>query len=278
MFRSNLGSSASSQVIELRYRQAREMFSITCTNVQVHAKHMTKPATIEIEKVADKMFMKLSKSDRKLARLLVAPNVDNESRPLSKTSIIETILELRDLEFNRTVPENGVNGGPRRYDRRGVKRSVLELPDTVMVNAPSVGDVAGVQINVKLDKPTERIATIELTSEVLEYLFRVVEIQRTNANIDQDNPINDDGDDGEVMARGVSHVKSGKHRGKIRAIHKTVGGNKISKFFKLDANAGSRQEVVEAAELFVRDGVMDDHEQADDGDASADHDGDVGVA
>ena len=240
------------------------MFSMEYTTVRITAAHMTSAVTTTVERVGDRNFIRLAKADRKISRLLVmnSGKLDNpdkedhdkhESRPLSKTSIIETLTELRDIEFSKTVPEYGVKGGPRRYDRRSVKCSLMSLAETATIQAPCVGLTPSMAMVVKLDKANERTVAVELVSANLEYLCNVIAHQRETATGKKD-AVQHIANDVDVKVEYVSRVNKGKHEGKVRAIHKTDEGKKITKYFKMDTSS-CMLGVMDAARSFVAEGA-----------------------
>ena len=245
------------------------MFSILfSTTAIVQAVYMSCRVSVSCEVIDGKKFVRLSKGDKKIARLLVSggsKSGDNEEqhlvepRPLSHTSIIETIIKLRDDAFDAAVPN--VGPGPRRYNNKPTKRKLLELPDICQVELPAIGPTVMTLANVKMEKPCVRTVAIELTDTVLEYLHAVCEYQRGLESEKRQHPrVHHDNC---PLGPGLSKVYEGKYAGGIRASHSLDNGKKQTSFFVV--GDACREDVIAKATQFAMSGRQQPSDSASEG-------------
>lgn len=172
-------------------------------------------------------FVHITKQDRKVERLLIsASSADARKmgRPLSRCDVIETILQARADKYIELIDEWRSSSGPtvslglndgdhmtEREKRTQNHRFKQEMPKAVQLDAPSVGDVDGVQINVKLESHCKPPLIVELTQTSIDYLIKAVSWQLDNNSVRRKHPRKND-----VLVCGLSRVFVGKHAGKFR--------------------------------------------------------------
>jgi hypothetical protein len=214
-------------------------------------------------------FIRLVKNDRKIERLLCSSSRKElgASRPLTKSTIFETIINMRNDAFKERIKTRRKT---MRYDVTTVKRQMLELDELVTVNLPSFGDIHGIMTQVVFEPPSVKTVAVELNDEVLTYLSAVVCYQRDNEDMEQQQrqlP-------GDLPA-GVTAVYVNGEIKKYRAQYKydKDGKKKVKNaYFKL---ADAIDDVVENAREFTVNGLRTDvnGDQVDEG---ADDNGDDG--
>ena len=168
---------------------------ITVKSMEGKAKmHMLGP----VKMVDGTSFIQLKKCDRRLERLLTCAWERGDSRrPLAHTDIIEQLTELKDTAFFIACGFDTSDATQQyhRYTGKVLKAKILALNDVVTIEAPVVGNVAGIQIKTLCLKPRAGM-WVELSESVLAYLSDVVREQyqhgdihnRKRAKVDNDHP------------------------------------------------------------------------------------------
>lgn len=137
--------------------------------------------------VLGKRFVKLSKMDPKISRLLLG-EAPAKKRALSDTSIIEDLIKLRNAAVGKVVLANhgpstaraeedlGVGASPNLPDAK--RRKIIEesLPRVIVVDVPGVGGVDGRSMSV-LTASGQTSVSIELLAENIDFLHVVAEAQ-----------------------------------------------------------------------------------------------------
>jgi hypothetical protein len=95
------------------------------------------------------------------------------------TDILESLKVLKDREFATAVP---IVGRRRRYNNRETKVVVLSLPETCIIQAPSINDVDGIAMKVELCKPSKGF-WVELKSSNIEYLRKSILSQLSEGDV-----------------------------------------------------------------------------------------------
>ena len=174
--------------------------SITMTGQPL--KH--KVSVSDFKQIGDEYYMRVSKSDPSMIGILNTKRIDSEGqRMLSHTDVIETITGIRDSKFTELVAaivsdENGAppDGGLACCDEGGcsdqspgtkrISRVVLaQMPETVTITTPTVGDVQGVDVKVVLGNAHSPLymhlceALIKYLSEAVHFQINNMEIKRT---------------------------------------------------------------------------------------------------
>jgi hypothetical protein len=127
------------------------MFSLQpqdAMEVRLAAAMDSDPVLIQVSKVDDKPFVSLTKRNTALHHILkkgVAKEYASSwVRKLPCTNIIEQLKQLKDEKYNealKTCPKKRA---------RGYKAFILSLPETTTIEAPAVGEIAGMSIRVLL--------------------------------------------------------------------------------------------------------------------------------
>ena len=174
--------------------------SITMTGQPL--KH--KVSVSDFKQFGDEYYMRISKSDPSMIGILNIKRIDSEGqRMLSHTDVIETITGIRDSKFTELVAgivsdENGAppDGGLACCDEGGcsdqspgtkrIPRIVLaQMPETVTITTPTVGDVQGIDVKVVLGNAHSPLymhlceALIKYLSEAVHFQINNMEIKRT---------------------------------------------------------------------------------------------------
>ena len=155
------------------------MYSIKCNTATITSPDLTSPVNVNIIDVDGTRFFRPVKNDRKILRLLCPTcKPSDESRPMTKSTIIETIIDMRNRLFAERV---STTRKQMRYGVNTVRRQILELDDVTTIDLPSVGDISGITARVMFEPPSVKTVAIELTNEVLTYLSSVIAYQRERA-------------------------------------------------------------------------------------------------
>jgi hypothetical protein len=180
------------------------------------APHLKSPVFLTDHKEIDgKIFIKMTKVDSKIARLLVGESVRGV-RPLAKTNIIESLTELRNDNFLLFLGSAGgdMENEPKHEDlgidlatehrqvakrRRASPRPVLQ--QTTVVSAPSVLGVEGIDVCVALDGPGKPL-WVEFSAANLNYVSSVCRAQLKSGDIKR-SPNHKQSDGGEEQHDGV---------------------------------------------------------------------------
>lgn len=235
------------------------MYSIKCDAVTISSPQLKSAVTIKATEIDGTKFIRLCKTDRKIARLL-CPTCDQteESRPMTKSTIIETLIGMRNTAFNEAVTTRRKH---MRYGVNTVKRQILELEETVTIEAPSVGDIPGIKMQVMFDAPSVKTVAVELTNDVLVYLSSVIQHQRDNDAVQHDQR-----DACGPMPTGVTAVYKNGELVKYRAQYKYERDGKKcvrNAYFKVPDAA---DDIIDLAKNFTVTGCRDNAiaEQLDD--------------
>ena len=107
-------------------------------------------------------------------------------RPLALTDIIEQLLELRLQAYQEQIAANEPEAGTGMNDDDEVVRPAKRkpnVPKTCVIQAPSVGDVAGIDIRIVLESHKDSPILVEKDANVLEYLILAVAAQLNSDSI-----------------------------------------------------------------------------------------------
>ena len=140
-----------------------------------HLKHTLVLSTVLEE---GREYMKVGKKDCKIARLL-CDEYAAESRPLSKTDILESLVQLRDARYEELAEEPTEAGKENLgIDKRKARRKPPQkaLPTSIVIQTPTIGDVAGIAMAVLLDHPGATLS-MEVSTTNIAYLTAVVKNQ-----------------------------------------------------------------------------------------------------
>jgi hypothetical protein len=142
---------------------------------------------LDVKDVDGLRFFKVKKTDSRIQRLL-SGHGNRCTRPLTSTSIVEDLIELRntrriallteyasDLEVDGAKEELELDGGCAKP-----KDMSNLLPDAVDIICPANGDIAAVTLKVLMQHPHCPL-WLELSASSIEYLHRVV-IDQTNVD------------------------------------------------------------------------------------------------
>ena len=147
---------------------------------------------------------------------------------MARTDIVEQITELRDNAFKQKLADDGVkhssSAGINRYTSKEVKGKCLTMQPVVHINAPTVGRVAGIQIQVMVSKPTTPLY-VALSDKNLIYLTNVVKVQFEGGSIHRQHArdkVDDPVDTGEV---GVHYLYA---KQEVRVVLPAANGKKTT--------------------------------------------------
>ena len=155
-----------------------------------------KVSVTEYVEVEGMTFIHISKRAPAMVGLLNITRVDGHGkRTLTNTDVIEQLQEARDEAFTAEVnkhvkpedkdivaldcfgedPDASASPGARR-----VTRQVMSLiPQVVKINAPEIGPIATVEVNVLCTNKASRLF-VELTDQLIEYLHTAIHHQVVN--------------------------------------------------------------------------------------------------
>ena len=157
------------------------MFAFKSYEVEVCASHLSRSVHLPYRVIGDCKFFDLKKKDRKVERILVRVGCDGTSRPLSKTTIIETIRDARDAEFWKRLARHqhsDLQNAKKPRISRDEAAAILLLEDvSFTVTLPEYGHIPSFDVKVLLTKPWGGPLLVELSETMLEYLSNVVMFQ-----------------------------------------------------------------------------------------------------
>lgn len=156
------------------------MFAFKSYEVEVCASHLIRSVHLPYRMIGDCKFFDLKKKDRKVERILVSAGFDGISRPLSKTTIIETIRDARDAEFWKRLARQHSDAHNAKKPRisRDEAAAILLLEDvSFTVTLPEYGHIQSFDVKVLLTKPWGGSLLVELSEMILEHLSKVVMFQ-----------------------------------------------------------------------------------------------------
>lgn len=206
-------------------------------------------------------FVKLAKQLRSTCRLL---GFKTDGRPLSKTMIIEKLIELREREFRKYCKgfcENSLFDGveDEKVPKRGYQPR-HDMPAVATIDAPSMpaAGIDGIQLQVRLAKTPS--LWVRLTSEVIAYVSAVARHEHDGGAVKRKHPSSnvsiDDREHAKSSVKGVSYHFSGARAGSYRAVRTIESATKKmkeTKYFSVTSAGGETMtELKEKAEKFVR--------------------------
>ena len=125
----------------------------------------------EVRTVDGHRFFKLAKSDHQVVRLLTGKSV-GDSRVLTQTNIIEQLVGLRNEKYTELMtPKNAVDDLGVDTEGPKLKRPRLDdnAPQTLVVQAPCIGNVQGIELRV-ITAVGSAVVWVELLAETIDYL------------------------------------------------------------------------------------------------------------
>ncbi len=200
-----------------------------CTPVRI--KHW-----VEVE---GNKYVKIAKSDASMVRLLTGQGV-GASRALARTNIVETLISLRNSmseellraslpEASKAEEDLGMVADDPRHLAKRRRRLAGALPDVLEIEAPALGDIASIRMNVLRQRPDQPL-WVELVPENLDYLRAYVLSQIEAGDVKQPAPGESRSSDApKSPAPGVIWATD---RSSFRARYKDTDGDKKTKDFK----------------------------------------------
>ena len=125
------------------------MFGFTPVDaVLVGASHMDQPVQLSVSKIDGRQYFEAIKRNKALQRILMS-GVDHDYQKVWRdkspcTYVFETLKNMKDQKY-----DDHMRQAPRKRSRQ-FKSFELQLPDSCVISAPSVGDVGGVEMRVRL--------------------------------------------------------------------------------------------------------------------------------
>ena len=196
-------------------------------------------------------FFKVAKADRVLERILCSGRSSSESRPLSRTDIIETLTMARNKKVNELILGNSLEEGKEDLGLDAPKskrprQSSITLPTVIEIRGPTAGSVVGIPLKV-LPDPATKPLWVELTTANLEYLIAVVAAQRESGDIKRHHPrllVDDEQRVDLTRAPGISYSY---RRSAIRATAKGEAGQSVTRYFKVKPETTIQEQEAEAS-------------------------------
>jgi hypothetical protein len=217
---------------------------------------MTKVAYVPVTVLADEghkgMFVDCKKLNKPLMRAILAgtPYEKKYMEALTRTNILEMLTAEKDKVFlaDLNTPEKK----KRRYSR-GFKLELLQMSEVKVIQAPAVAGVAGVAMNVVINKPGNTVK-MELTAENLGYLRCCFLAQLENGGIKRQHAryARDEQDRVDVEAKGVSFSYT---RGKYRVKDRTF--TELAEAVQFTINGSPNDDGQDDERLGERDGQDD---------------------
>ena len=205
--------------------------------------------------VDDKRYIKVTKSDSKIVRLLVG-QCSGKARLLTTTTIIEDIIKLRDQVRQELLEKDQSNNNNNNKDlgidapqtrKRRKSSGEDDLPETVCVTAPAVGDVASQPMRVITGQQSLSPLWVELTVDNIEYLRACVGVQSSNSSAKRTE---EDSDDAADMPNPGSGIIWSQQRCAYRVRYKVDGKLKCKDFRASSNSASDRSEAAQNAAEF----------------------------
>ena len=189
--------------------------------------------------VDGKKYFRLAKCCNKTIRLLTGRSI-GKTRALSQTSILEMLQQLRKEKHaelcaisDRMQSSSGDDDlGLDAPDPKRLKQFDKVLPTTVVIRAPAVGDVEGVDISILTARDANAV-TVEVCSTNLDYLHAVVNHQLQQQSSASEEPIATE------KPRGATWIEN---RLSYRLRYK-IGDKLTCKFFKAESNSDADKDV-----------------------------------
>ena len=212
---------------------------------------------IETNIVDGVKFFHLKKRAGKVARILLAKCLEQDDvfswdsvQVLNGTDIVEQLQALRTANVAQLLETEGVAKGAFRLSRaRRARTKLAGLPSNIEIEAPSVGSVAGMPLEVLCGRGQEPLM-IELCASTLNYLAEVVHDQISQATIEKQHP-RDDGDRVGAPefggAPGLTYLSKGSKAGKVKARRRSKELNIVQTKYFLDSEIGEAQAFVGGA-------------------------------
>jgi hypothetical protein len=193
-------------------------------------------------------FVCANKADRKFERILLngaTHDRRSESRPLAKTSVLETLVKLRDDMVWKMIKLLPPDIRHNRHYTKDAAMRLLAAEDTCEeLTTPDIQGVDGITIKVLKTKPGTAL-WIEASSSVFKFLADVVAAERSSKTVHRKQQRNAESH----VETGVKGVSTVTRRGQLRARKRTVGGDVVNKY--MSPWASSMSEAVAAAAAFV---------------------------
>lgn len=156
--------------------------------VRVEAPWMKQPLDLSSwTMVNGKRFVKLSKTDPKVSRLLVG-EAPAKKRALSDTCVVEDLVKLRNAAVDKAVLANHAASAARAEEDLGVgtshkrldakRRKIIEesLPQQIVIEVPGVGGGDARSMSV-LTASGQTAVSVELVAGNIDFLHMVAEAQ-----------------------------------------------------------------------------------------------------
>ena len=165
--------------------QASDGFDIRTTTITVTRGGVR--VSLDVEEVDGAHYFPLRKKDTALTRLLLAGTEldakDYRLDAMPRTTIFERLKALKNAEYMKRMSLPITKDGKRfKASETKLRFRKLRLPETIEIDAPTVGHVEGVAIKAKLDNCKQAIS-VEVTSKTLTYLSKCLLYQARNDTV-----------------------------------------------------------------------------------------------
>ena len=216
----------------------------------------------DVKDIDGQCFVRLAKQLRSTCRML---GFKTDGRPLSKTSIIEKLIELRDVEFRKHCKgycENSLDDDDKQMSTRKLQPR-HDIPPYVTLRAPEYTGIDSVSITMRLAKTPS--LWVHLKPEVIAYLAAVARHEHDGGGVKRKHPSSyispDARDNVQSDVKGVHYHYTGQRAGSYRAVYtvqnsesKTSKTVKKTKYFSSSSHCGTTTttELREQAEHHMR--------------------------
>ena len=217
------------------------------TRVSIQSELLSSPADLDLKLVGDNQFFHCAKSCRKVMRVMMckaAARPPPADLDVSKTDIVEQLSGLKDTAFQHAyacVQRGGMTEEasrdlgletPTKTSRgnRYTKVALMQMPDVLLVHAPSILDVEGCDLLVTATKPGGGL-WVELSNKSLTYITLVVDAQLQSGGIKRNHPSKSVPHDDRVVVD-VPGVSYSYKRGVYQATALDSADKRVRRFVK----------------------------------------------
>lgn len=207
-----------------------------------------------VREAGGRKFVKCCKGDHKVERLLLGQSSSNE-RGLTQTSIIETIVKLRNSHRQGLVHQLEEQSNEQSKEDLGIEVTAAKrkrtadfdhvLPESILVTAPAIGEVESHDMMVLLGQPTSAL-WVEATADNIDYLRACVSSQTLVAK-QQALPAAEPIDTATYISPGITWVAS---RSAYRVRYKDGGKIRWKDFRATSSDQGAMLDASQKAMAF----------------------------
>lgn len=211
-----------------------DAFGIAWT-AQVTLKVSDKLLAVESSEVDGRHYIKVPKSNRTIETLLLATTAAElrpaikKGRPLARTDVLEQLQKLREEKYNELLaglqppkPEKSTGLNEEESETtmgtRELAKLRVQMPKNAVIQAPTIGDVNGIELRVTLHAKHASPLEVELLAPNLQYLADACAWQIKDGTIHNQPRRRHHEKKSLPVGSSVSSIYSGKDKGKYRLI------------------------------------------------------------